>query len=850
MKKSLFFVFLSVLSVVFHTASASSWVKTEPSALKTGDVVAIVDVTSSMALPNSGGTSSAPVATPVILNSNQSEITSMVDGTLQWAVTASGTDFQFCIPNTSDYLYCTDANNGLRVGIDDAKIFEFYDNKGIEFLRNKTKARYLGVYNNQDWRCYTTISTNIAASVITFFKKVDTDNYYTIPKENVVLQSAAYNYRLCKDVNFSDLTINGKTMGVDALTFDASITTDEIRYNGYIPYQCSVEGLENLWCAMTTPSYTAGRGLQTNGSGPRGLLLGNMKKDQIIVFEGANGGYNTGKTDENYNGFCIPNGSRYSGGTEWTWELFDPLQVEDISTEIHTKQNEIAGGDAYSKYLYLRVLQDGWVSIPMERSAWIYGYQIWDKTENPVPSDFTSYIANAGFEEDLTFQKDGTMKGAVSTTTSLSDRSWAYIAEDGTVYARPKETSTQSRPDGRKLEAVNGFKGSIQGWTMESNSTFPACEWTYFGTIPYDLAKESVPIADDGSTYLEVPARPTEFDGGDGFVYFKASWTNSAVYKQIVNLPSAKYRFEYWTINLNPGTFAVAEDLTQIVCCQKVFREEGGLGLQKQEWTKHSFDFISAGECSIQFGYKAGNAGSGGMPIVALDGIRLYKIGEANEDEILEPNENAGDILSLSNQTFGKVKKLTLPIAMTNTHEITAFQFEVSLPTGFSLEKSVLTDRMNDQNVSFSKLANGNYQVVAISLNSKAFKGTEGVLVNLTLNMDEGLATGNYTIHLKNIELTTTEGGAVNPADVSATLTISNTETGDVNGDGKVTITDAVAVVNYILGHASAGFVSAAADVNGDGKTTITDAVAIVNMILNQGGNAKMRGEAKELDPQ
>ena len=57
---------------------------------------------------------------------------------------------------------------------------------------------------------------------------------------------------------------------------------------------------------------------------------------------------------------------------------------------------------------------------------------------------------------------------------------------------------------------------------------------------------------------------------------------------------------------------------------------------------------------------------------------------------------------------------------------------------------------------------------------------------------------------------------------------------GDANGDGFVTIADAVAVVNYSLGNASGNFVFEAADVNGDNKVTITDAVGIVNMILNQ----------------
>ena len=42
----------------------------------------------------------------------------------------------------------------------------------------------------------------------------------------------------------------------------------------------------------------------------------------------------------------------------------------------------------------------------------------------------------------------------------------------------------------------------------------------------------------------------------------------------------------------------------------------------------------------------------------------------------------------------------------------------------------------------------------------------------------------------------------------------------------------AIAVVNYILGNASDDFVFEAADMNGDGFVTITDVVHVVNIIL------------------
>jgi surface protein len=54
---------------------------------------------------------------------------------------------------------------------------------------------------------------------------------------------------------------------------------------------------------------------------------------------------------------------------------------------------------------------------------------------------------------------------------------------------------------------------------------------------------------------------------------------------------------------------------------------------------------------------------------------------------------------------------------------------------------------------------------------------------------------------------------------------------GDVNGDGNITVADAVGIISYILGDAPDGFIEAAADVNQDDKVTVADAVAVMSMI-------------------
>ena len=209
--------------------------------------------------------------------------------------------------------------------------------------------------------------------------------------------------------------------------------------------------------------------------------------------------------------------------------------------------------------------------------------------------------------------------------------------------------------------------------------------------------------------------------------------------------------------------------------------------------------------------------------------------------------------LTIGNIEVCKGKSFVLPVNMNNSEFITALQFEVTLPTGIALSKCQLTDRKGeDHTASCKKLTNGNYQVTVLSLSKAVFSGTEGALVNLTLDAADNMTADDYDISLTNIELTTADTQAINPADVTATLTVSDVKIADADGNGKVSITDAVAIVSHILGDDIDGFVAAAADVDGNGRITITDAVAVVDMILNGSASAKGRVgmDEEELDPQ
>ena len=250
--------------------------------------------------------------------------------------------------------------------------------------------------------------------------------------------------------------------------------------------------------------------------------------------------------------------------------------------------------------------------------------------QNNDPVDMTAYILNAGFDEDLTWQADGSKKTIIDQSIVLSNRSIAAIAADSTVYATVNPEISNRRPDGRTYDATNGFIGRIKGWTIETNQEYPKCEWVYFGSLPYALEGEAIPIADDGNSYITVPAKPEAAAGDDnvGFVYMRAGWNNRAVYKQTVELPCATYRLEYWSINLNPsGTNG--KNLSKITCRNDVWLDE--TGFSSAEWTKHEIEFTPTAEFTMEFGFES-SGGSASNPFLCIDGIKLYKIGEADQE--------------------------------------------------------------------------------------------------------------------------------------------------------------------------------------------------------------------------
>ena len=155
--------------------SGDEWVLTDLADLTADDVFVIVgDNGDTYAMSNDNGTSSAPTAVAVTVENEA--ITSPVAANLQWNISGNATNGYTFYPNgeTKTWLYCNNNNNGVRVGTNDNKVFTIEDG----YLKNTATSRYIGIYESQDWRCYTlgtVFPQNIVNQTFAFYKKVSAD---------------------------------------------------------------------------------------------------------------------------------------------------------------------------------------------------------------------------------------------------------------------------------------------------------------------------------------------------------------------------------------------------------------------------------------------------------------------------------------------------------------------------------------------------------------------------------------------------------------------------------------------------------------------------------------------------
>lgn len=162
------------------------WVKKSFADLAAGDEVVIVKTSDTpYAMSNNNGTSNPPAAIEVSVSNDK--LGAEPEANIIWYVGIDGSNKIFNKDKDgSTWLYCTGTNNGVRVGDNTNKTFTWDDK---EYLKHVGTSRYLGVYNNQDWRCYSTTEpsthTNLKDQTFAFFVKNDPRTALATPEITV-----------------------------------------------------------------------------------------------------------------------------------------------------------------------------------------------------------------------------------------------------------------------------------------------------------------------------------------------------------------------------------------------------------------------------------------------------------------------------------------------------------------------------------------------------------------------------------------------------------------------------------------------------------------------------------------
>ena len=183
-----------------------------------------------------------------------------------------------------------------------------------------------------------------------------------------------------------------------------------------------------------------------------------------------------------------------------------------------------------------------------------------------------------------------------------------------------------------------------------------------------------------------------------------------------------------------------------------------------------------------------------------------------------------------------------LHIQLKNNVEVAGASFTVELPEGMTLAKDEVGDvmyqlngeraRSNKFSVYWTENENGTWSFRIMPTGTSIISGTDGTLLTLIVNMAETLDAGEYPVILKDNSLTIKDGeGQLSTLELEntrTTLTVSDVITGDVNGDERIDLTDAIMIVYASLGVVQTGFIEKAADVNSDNRIDLTDAIIVV----------------------
>ena len=201
---------------------------------------------------------------------------------------------------------------------------------------------------------------------------------------------------------------------------------------------------------------------------------------------------------------------------------------------------------------------------------------------------------------------------------------------------------------------------------------------------------------------------------------------------------------------------------------------------------------------------------------------------------------SAEDRFYIEDFTIVPGETLTVSILLDNQVAYTAFQTDLYLPDGLTVEQEdgdyifdLTTRKSRDHNLSSCLQMDGSIRLMSYSPKINAYSGNSGALVTFSVIASDDFA-GLASVMLKNTLFTTMAGTEVTLADETCTVTVPAAQlVGDMDGDGRITIGDVVDLIDLLLAGGATVSDWPAADVDGNGQINIGDVVDLIDQLLN-----------------
>ena len=275
-----------------ETPAAASWLATDLADITATDEVVITMAKDGKvyAMTSEKGSSDAPTA--VVVTVENKELTAAPVDNLIWNIANDkGNLTIYPKGQTAKWLYTTNNNDGVRVGTNDNKTFVVDSQFG--YLKNTTTNRYLGVYSNDEWRCYktTTGTSNIAGQTLCFYVKGTPKTALDTPANLAVSAAKVISWDAVSGAASYEITIGKDVFTSETNSYDATTVVDDYYDVAVVAIPTDKENYKNS-AAATLNGVKFGTPTLATPTLKEGVVDGASISVSWTVDERATAGYN------------------------------------------------------------------------------------------------------------------------------------------------------------------------------------------------------------------------------------------------------------------------------------------------------------------------------------------------------------------------------------------------------------------------------------------------------------------------------------------------------------------------------------------------------------------------------